>query len=49
MVFEVKESPDVYVLVQKKRLAFLKYRVAIPFGGVILRTKSRDKMTTGNN
>ena len=49
MVFEVKESPDVYILVQKKRLAFLEYHVAIPFGRVILCTKSRDKMTTGNN
>ena len=35
MVFKVKESLDVYVLVQKKRLAFLKYHVTIPFGRVI--------------
>jgi len=49
MMFEVKESPNVYVLVQKKRFALLEYCVAIPFGRVILFTKSGDKMTAGNN
>ena len=49
MAFKVKESLDVYILVQKKGFAFLKYCVAIPFGRMILRTKSRDEVTAGNN
>jgi len=49
MAFEVEESPDVYILVQKKGFAFLEDCLAIPFGRVILCAKSRDEVTAGNN
>ena len=48
-LLEFKEKLNIYVFIQKERFALLEYSVTIPLGQMILRSKSRDKMTTGNN
>ena len=49
VLLEFKEKLNIYVFIQKERFALLKYSVTIPLGWIILCSKSRDKMTTGNN
>lgn len=48
-MLKLKKGSNIQILIKKKRFTLFEHGISIPFWRIIIRTKSRNEMTTRNN